>query len=111
MRVFLALAAIILAGIPLLAYIWGTLNELLAGHVDGRRILLTLPLGLALLALLFVAGRLLSRLTAPASAVPPAAGAPREPEPVVTGTLFVTAVVAMVMFSLWVLAYTYLLHR
>ena len=110
MRVFLALAAIILAGIPLLAYIWGTLNELLAGHVDGRRILLSLPLGLALLALLFVAGRVLSRLTAPAGAVPPAPGA-REPEPVVTGTLFVTAVVAMVMFSLWVLAYTYLLHR
>lgn len=111
MRVFLALAAIILSGIPLLAYIWGTLNELLAGHVDGRRILITLPLGLALVAVLFVAGRLLTRVTA--TAAPPAPGTSREPtpEPVVTGTLFVTAVVAMVMFSLWVLAYTYLLHR
>lgn len=107
MRVFVGLAAIIVTGIPLLAYIWGTLNELLAGHVDGRRLAITAPVGLALVALLVFAGRVLGRLTTP----PPGAIAPREPEPVVAGTLFVTAVVAMVIFSLWVLAYSYLLHR
>src|SRR5574341_2058657 len=105
-RAVTVLAAIIVAGVPLLAYIWGTLNVLFAGHIDGRRLAITAPVVLVFAGLLVLAGRTLSRLAAP----PPGA-ATAEPEPAVAGTLFLTALVAIVMFSLWLLGYTYLLNR
>ena len=104
--VFLTLAATILIGVPLLAYVWETLNRVFAGHFDGRRIAITVPVGLALIGALVVAGRTLGRLAAP----------PAEPhdgtaEPVVAGTLLLTAMLAIVMFAIWIIAYSYLLER
>lgn len=103
--VFLTLAATILIGVPLLAYVWETLNRVFAGHFDGRRIAITVPVGLVLIGVLIVAGRTLGRLTTP----------PGEPhdgaEPVVAGTLLLTAMLAIVMFAIWIIAYSYLLER
>lgn len=33
----------VLLGFPLLAYLWETLNELLSGSVNGRRLLVSVP--------------------------------------------------------------------
>ena len=51
-RLMAGIGLIVLVGIPLGAYIWETLNELLAGHVDTPRLLWLVPalvLGILLL--------------------------------------------------------------
>jgi len=103
--VFLTLAATVLLGVPLLAYVWETLNRLFAGHFEGARLAVTVPVALALVGVLVLAGRTLTRLTA---AQPDAR---QTGEPVVTGTLLLTAILAIVMFAIWIIAYSYLLER
>lgn len=61
----LVLALATLLGIPLVAYLWETVNQLLNGLVDGGRLALSVPGGLLLLALLYAAGRAFSRMAAP----------------------------------------------
>ena len=103
--VFFTLAATVLLGVPLLAYVWETLNRLFAGHFDAGRLAVTAPVALALVGVLVLAGRRLGRLTAP----PP--DAKQTGEPVVSGTLLLTAMLAIVMFAIWIIAYSYLLDR
>jgi hypothetical protein len=59
-RLLLPMAVFILLGTPLVAYIWETLNLLVAGHVDLVRLVILVP-AVALLAGLLV---LLSRTVA-----------------------------------------------
>ena len=105
MRFGVLLALLVAAGTPLLAYIWETLNQLLAGHVSGRRLLITVPLAALLAALLVVAARTLSRVAT-------TAGQPgAEPEPDISGTLFLTAFLLMFTFGGWLVAYLLFLNR
>jgi hypothetical protein len=103
--VFLTLAATVLLGVPLLAYVWETLNRLFAGHIDGGRLAVTAPVALALVGVLVISGRTLRRLTMPPPDARPTG------EPVVAGTLLLTAMLAIVMFAIWIIAYSYLLER
>ena len=53
-----AILALVLVGAMLVAYLWETLNQLMTGHVDWRRLLLSLPvLALFLLLLRVIARR------------------------------------------------------
>jgi hypothetical protein len=54
----------------LVAFLWETLNQLLEGHPDGRRILLSLPALLLFGLLLYRLARAVQRL----DTLPPAAG-------------------------------------
>jgi len=57
-RLILAMLGLALVGGALVAYLWETLNQLLAGHVDGVRVLVSLPvLAVFLLLLRFLARR------------------------------------------------------
>jgi hypothetical protein len=55
------IALFTLLGTPLVAYLWETLNQVLAGHFDLTRIGLSLPLLAALWILLIVLARLIQR--------------------------------------------------
>lgn len=48
-------------GAPLVAYVWETLNELLALHINPLRLLITIPVALGLVALLWMLGRSVQR--------------------------------------------------
>lgn len=50
---------LILAGTPLVAYLWETLNRLLAGVVQPARLLISLPILLAFLGLLHLMSRVI----------------------------------------------------
>jgi hypothetical protein len=52
-RLAVGITLFVLAGIPLVAYLWETLNQVMAGEVYPTRLLLSLPV-LLLLAGLFV---------------------------------------------------------
>ncbi|MEX0892183.1 MAG: hypothetical protein WEB88_08435 [Gemmatimonadota bacterium] len=57
-RLILAMLGLALVGGALVAYLWETLNQLMAGHVDWVRLLVSLPvLAVFLLLLRFLAGR------------------------------------------------------
>ena len=56
-RLIAGMALFVVLGIPLVGYLWETLNELLAGHVDGTRLLISLPVLALLGALLAWLGR------------------------------------------------------
>lgn len=56
-RIAVGIALVTLLGVPLLAYVWETLNRLIAGHVEWDRLLISLPLALLLLALWKFLGR------------------------------------------------------
>lgn len=105
MRFSVLLSLLVAAGTPLLAYIWETLNQLLAGHVSGRRLLITTPLAALLAALLVVAARTLDRV----ATTPSQPGA--EPEPNIPGTLFLTAFLLMFTFGGWLVVYLLFLNR
>jgi hypothetical protein len=51
-----------LVGLPLVAYLWETVNELLSGFVSGTRLLVSLPLLAILVGLLVVLARRVRRL-------------------------------------------------
>ncbi len=61
-RIVLLLAVIVLAGVPFVAILWETLNDLLAAKIDPRRLAVAVPLLVVFLVVLSVAGRALSRL-------------------------------------------------
>lgn len=104
-RLLLVLALLVVLGIPLVAYLWETGNQLLAGHVNGRRLSISAPLAAAFAALLWFGSRALARLSAPPPGQPPGA------EPVVSGTLLLTALLLMVIFGGWAVGYFLLLER
>ncbi|HEX9279698.1 MAG TPA: hypothetical protein VF890_03580 [Gemmatimonadales bacterium] len=106
MRFAALLALLVAAGIPLLAYLWETLNLLLGGHLGVRRLALSAPLLVVFAALLWFTARSLQR----AAAARPGA-APGETEPLIAGTVFLTAFLMMFVFAGWLVVYTVLLHR
>ncbi len=53
-RLFFTMAAYVLAGIPLVAYLWETLNHLLALHPDPMGLLIAVPVLLAFAGLLWL---------------------------------------------------------
>jgi hypothetical protein len=66
------IAFYVVLGAALVAYLWETLNELLEGHVDGRRLLISIPALLLFGLLLYRLARAVQRLD------PVARGAGRE---------------------------------
>ncbi len=44
MRVMLQMGLVVLLGMPVVAYLWETLNQLMALHVNPTRLLISLPL-------------------------------------------------------------------
>jgi hypothetical protein len=101
--VLAVLSAFVVLGIPLVAYLWESLNQLLAGRVHAPRVLVSVPLLVAFAGLLWAGGRTLRRLAAP----PP----DRLDEPDLSGTLFLVAVLLMVIFGGWITGYAMLLRR
>lgn len=61
-RILLVLVLLLLAGIPLVAYLWETLNLLLALRFELQRMLISLPILLALLVILYLVARTVQRL-------------------------------------------------
>ncbi len=57
------MAVFVLAGIPLVAYLWETLNGVLALEVEATRLLIAAPVLLLLIGLLWLMARRLRRLT------------------------------------------------
>lgn len=56
-RIAVGIALVTLLGVPLLAYVWETLNRLIAGHVEWGRLLISLPLAILLIGLWKFLGR------------------------------------------------------
>ena len=56
-RLIVGIAAFVLAGSPLVGYLWETLNELFAGVVRPGRLLLSLPALIVFVALLVLLAR------------------------------------------------------
>jgi hypothetical protein len=56
-RIALGIALVTVVGVPLLAYVWESLNRLIAGHVEWDRLLISLPLALLLIGLWKFLGR------------------------------------------------------
>lgn len=60
-RTIAVMALFVIAGIPLVAYLWETLNEILALEAEWSRVLISIPVLLLLIGLLVLLSR---RLTA-----------------------------------------------
>lgn len=60
-RLILPIALFVVAGIPLVAYMWETGNQLFAGHFAGPRLLLAVAALVALLVLLKILARTVER--------------------------------------------------
>lgn len=60
-RLFFSMALHVILGIPLVAYLWETLNDLLALHPDPAGLLIAVPVLLAFAGLLWVLARRVSR--------------------------------------------------
>jgi hypothetical protein len=56
-RRVVVMMAYLIVGAPIVAYLWETLNEILSGYVDARRLLISLPLLVALIILLVLLAR------------------------------------------------------
>ena len=61
-RLLLLMAVFVLVGVPLVAFLWETLNEVLALDVAGRRLLWALPVLALFSGLLVLLARRLRRL-------------------------------------------------
>ncbi len=58
-KIFLLMALIVLIGVPMVGYVWETINQLLSLEFDIVRIAITIPVVVVLwLFLRFVAGRI-----------------------------------------------------
>lgn len=55
------MAVFVIAGIPLVAYLWETLNQILSLDVEGARLLISVPVLLVLIGILMVMARLVRR--------------------------------------------------
>lgn len=64
-KVLALMALCVLLGIPLVAYLWETLNEVLALEVDPSRLLIAVPVLLIFLGLLILMTRLVRRWGTP----------------------------------------------
>lgn len=60
-----AMAVFVLVGLPLVGYLWKTLNDLLALEVDTTRLLLSVPVLAVLAVLLWLLARAVQRWQAP----------------------------------------------
>jgi hypothetical protein len=101
--VLLLFVGFVLLGTPLVAYIWESTHLALAGHLTARRFAVSVPLAAALAGLLWAGARRLERLAAPPAA--------RPHEPNLAGTLFLAAVLLMVVFGGWLTGFALLLER
>jgi hypothetical protein len=72
LRLIAAILVIVMMGTPLVAYLWETLNQLLAGQVDWTRLAISLPV-LALSILLF---RVMTRIAERLEVQPPESSPP-----------------------------------
>lgn len=61
LRLALLLGVLVILGIPFVAILWETVNELLAGQINGRRLLIAMPVLLVFLGLMTLAARTLAR--------------------------------------------------
>jgi hypothetical protein len=55
------MALFVIVGSPLVAYVWETLNLLVAGRADAGRLLITLPIAALLAGVLMLLARAISR--------------------------------------------------
>ncbi len=60
-QLVLPMALFVIVGTPLLAYVWETLNRLVAGRADVGRLLITLPVAALLAGVLSLLARTISR--------------------------------------------------
>ena len=60
-KIFPWLALFVVLGMPLVAYLWETLHQLLAWHFEPTRLLLSIPIMGLFLGLLFALSRKLAR--------------------------------------------------
>lgn len=60
-KLAVGIALFVLAGFPLVAYLWESLNQLMAGEVQPRRLLLSIPVILLLTGLLLLLARVVGR--------------------------------------------------
>jgi len=58
------LALFVIVGVPVTAYLWETLNQLLTGHIALGRIAASVPIALLFVGLLLLLARALGRLEA-----------------------------------------------
>ena len=56
------IAAFVVVGAPMVYYLWTTINEVLAGHFDGTRLLISAVVLLIFLGLLSILSRSVRRL-------------------------------------------------
>ena len=59
-QIFPWLALFVVLGLPLVAYLWETLHQILAWHVEPTRLLISVPVLGLFVALLFALGRKLT---------------------------------------------------
>ncbi len=59
-RIVLLMAVVVLVGLPMVAYLWETINRLLALEFDPVRIAVSVPLAAVLVGFLTLVGRRLS---------------------------------------------------
>jgi len=64
LRLFGLLLLFVIGCVPLVAYLWETLNQLLSFQLDVRRLLVSLPVGLVLLLLVGAIAHTLTRFDA-----------------------------------------------
>jgi hypothetical protein len=64
-RLLAVIALFAIAGTPLVAYLWETLNELLAFQFDPQRMLIAAPVLLVFLGLLLLLARVIRRMEPP----------------------------------------------
>lgn len=57
LKLAFAILALFIVGTPIVAYLWQTLNTLMAGHIEARRLLIAVPVFALLLLLLVVTAR------------------------------------------------------
>ena len=60
-RLILGIGGFVLAGIPPVAYLWETLNQLMAGEIHPGRLLVSIPAALLLAGVLLVLARTVLR--------------------------------------------------
>lgn len=61
LKLILSMGALVVLGTPLVYVLWTALNDVLAGRIDGGRLLLTLPILLLFLGLLYYVARVVRR--------------------------------------------------
>jgi uncharacterized Tic20 family protein len=82
LKLFGWIALFVALGAPLVAWLWETLNGLLAGHFDALRVAISVPVLAVLYVLLILLARFVQRLDAPQTEAAPSVSPPRnDPAP------------------------------